>query len=54
MLLCDQRGRVLMSAGQAGFEAFIRSALKPFQAIPFLSSGAAEQLDVGERGVAIS
>ena len=53
-VVCDQRGRVLMSAGQAGFEAFIRSALKPFQAIPFLSSGAAEQLDVGERGIAIS
>jgi L-asparaginase len=45
---------VLLSAGDAGFETFIRSALKPFQAVPFLSSGAADQMDVGERGIAIS
>jgi L-asparaginase len=45
---------VLLSAGDAGFETFIRSALKPFQALPFLSSGAADQMDVGERGIAIS
>ena len=43
-----------MSAGQADYETFIRSALKPFQALPFLSSGAAEQMDVGDRGIAIS
>ena len=35
-------------------ESFIRSALKPFQALPFLSSGTADQLDVDERGIAIS
>jgi L-asparaginase len=45
---------VLLSAGDAGFETFIRSALKPFQALPFLSSGATDQMDVGERGIAIS
>jgi L-asparaginase len=45
---------VLLSGGDAGFETFIRSALKPFQALPFLSSGAADQMDVGERGIAIS
>ena len=53
-VVCDGRGRVLMSAGNPGMESFIRSALKPFQALPFLSSGTADQLDVDERGIAIS
>ncbi|MEB3254349.1 MAG: asparaginase [Synechococcus sp.] len=53
-VVCDVRGRVLMSAGHAGFETFIRSALKPFQAIPFLSSGAAAAIDASDQGIAIS
>jgi L-asparaginase len=43
-----------MRAGQPDFESFIRSALKPFQALPFLSSGAAAQVECGEKGLAIS
>ena len=43
-----------MRAGKANYETFIRSALKPFQALPFLSSGAAAMVDCGERGLAIS
>ena len=53
-VVCDGRGRVLMAAGEASYETFIRSALKPFQALPFVSSGAADQMDVGDRGLAIS
>ena len=53
-VVCDGRGRVLMSAGEARLQTFIRSALKPFQALPFLSSGAAATMDAGERGLAIS
>ena len=53
-VVCDGRGRVLMSAGDPGYETFIRSALKPFQALPFLSSGAAALMEAGERGIAIS
>ena len=53
-VVCDQRGRILMRAGQPNFESFIRSALKPYQALPFLSSGAAAQAECGERGLAIS
>ena len=53
-VVCDGRGRVLMSAGNAGLESFIRSALKPFQALPFLSSGTADQMEVDDRGIAIS
>jgi L-asparaginase len=53
-VVSDARGRMLMRAGSADYESFIRSALKPFQALPFLSSGAAEQMDSGDRGLAIS
>ncbi|MGC6483817.1 MAG: asparaginase [Synechococcus sp.] len=53
-VVCDQRGRVLMRAGQANYETFIRSALKPLQALPFLSSGAAAHVECGDRGIAIS
>ena len=53
-VVCDHRGRILMRAGRADYETFIRSALKPFQAMPLLSSGAAEQFNCGERGLAIS
>ncbi|MFL0723471.1 MAG: asparaginase [Prochlorococcus sp.] len=52
-VVCDGRGRILMRAGCPDFETFIRSALKPFQALPLLSSGAAEQMNCGERGIAI-
>ena len=31
-VVCDQRGRLLMRAGDAQHLSFIRSALKPFQA----------------------
>ena len=40
-VICDKKGRVLMCAGNPEYKSFIRSALKPFQAIPFVSSGAA-------------
>ena len=53
-VVCDQRGRILMRAGRADYESFIRSALKPFQALPFLSSGAAAQVQCGDKGLAIS
>lgn len=52
-VVCDGRGRVLMRAGNVDFETFIRSALKPFQALPFISSGAADHINCGERGLAI-
>ncbi|WP_320674561.1 asparaginase [Prochlorococcus sp. MIT 1341] len=53
-VVCDNKGRNLMAAGEANLETFIRSSLKPFQAIPFLSSGAAEQINAGDSGIAIS
>lgn len=53
-VVCDQRGRVLMRAGDPQLLAFVRSALKPFQATLFVSSGAAERYGAGERGLAIA
>lgn len=54
VVVCDQRGRVLMRAGDPQLLAFVRSALKPFQATVFVSSGAAERVGAGERGLAIA
>jgi L-asparaginase len=53
-VVCDQRGRVLMRAGDPQQLSFIRSALKPFQATVFVSSGAAEMVACGDRGLAIA
>jgi L-asparaginase len=53
-VVCDQRGRVLMRAGEAQQLSFVRSALKPFQATVFVSSGAADRCGCGDRGLAIA
>ena len=47
--ICDTKGRILMKAGSSEYETFIRSALKPFQAIPFLTSGASEKYNVDSK-----
>ena len=36
--ICDTKGRTLKKAGACEYETFIRSALKPFQALPFITS----------------
>jgi L-asparaginase len=48
-VVCDQRGRVLMRAGDPQQLSFIRSALKPFQAQVFVASGAADQAGSDDR-----
>ncbi len=53
-VVTDKKGRVLMQAGNPKYETFVRSALKPFQAIPFLSSGTSEKISIGEKGIAIA
>jgi L-asparaginase len=53
-VVCDQRGRVLMRAGDPQLLGFLRSALKPFQATVYVSSGAAERYGAGDRGLAIA
>lgn len=53
-VVCDGRGRTLMRAGDPQQLSFVRSALKPFQATVFVSSGAADRCNCGERGLAIA
>ncbi len=53
-VVCDRRGRVLMRSGDPQHLSFVRSALKPFQALGFVNSGAADQTGSGDRGLAIA
>ncbi len=52
-VVCDRRGRVLSVAGNAQTTAFVRSALKPFQALAVTSSGTLERYDLSDRDLAI-
>ena len=51
--VCDSRGRVLLVAGNAETSAFIRSALKPFQALAVTSTGTLQKYDLSDRDLAI-
>ena len=53
-VISDKKGRVLMCAGNPEYKSFIRSALKPFQAIPFVSSGAASKISNSSKSIALS
>ena len=53
-VISDKKGRVLMCAGNPEYKTFIRSALKPFQAIPFVSSGAASKIDNASKSIALA
>ena len=52
--ICDTKGRTLMKAGSCEYETFIRSALKPFQALPFLSSGTSERYNLDNKILALA
>ncbi len=53
-VISDKKGRVLMCAGNPEYKSFIRSALKPFQAIPFVSSGASSKIKNSSISIALS
>ena len=53
-VISDKKGRVLMCAGNPEYKSFIRSALKPFQAIPFVSSGAASKIKNTSKSIALA
>jgi len=53
-VITDKKGRVLMCAGNPEYKTFIRSALKPFQAIPFVSSGAASKINNNLKSIALA
>jgi L-asparaginase len=52
-VVSDDRGRVLSVAGNAETAAFVRSALKPFQALAVTSTGTLERYDLSDRDLAI-
>lgn len=51
--VCDSRGRVLLLAGNSGASAFIRSSLKPFQALAVTSTGTLQKYGLSDRDLAI-
>lgn len=52
-VVCDARGRILALAGNGETAAFIRSALKPFQALAVTTTGTMERFDLSDRDLAI-
>ncbi|AKG24096.1 asparaginase [Calothrix sp. 336/3] len=52
-VVCDERGRVLSVAGNSETATFVRSALKPFQALAVTSTGTLERFDLSDRDLAI-
>ncbi len=52
-VVSDDRGRVLSVAGNAETAAFVRSALKPFQALAVTSTGTLERYGLSDRDLAI-
>jgi len=53
VVVCDNRGRVLSIAGSSETAAFIRSALKPFQALAVVKTGTLERYKLNDRDLAI-
>ena len=52
-VVCDDRNRVMLLAGNSQTSTFIRSALKPFQALAITSSGILERYDLTDKDLAI-
>jgi L-asparaginase len=52
-VVSDDRGRVLSVAGNAETAAFVRSALKPFQALAITSTGTLERYGLSDKDLAI-
>ncbi|MBE9047877.1 asparaginase [Pleurocapsales cyanobacterium LEGE 10410] len=51
--VCDSRGRVLLVAGSSQTSTFIRSALKPFQALAVTTTGTLQKYGLSDRDLAI-
>jgi L-asparaginase len=52
-VVCDDRGRVLSVAGNSETATFVRSALKPFQALAVTTTGTLERYNLSDRDLAI-
>ena len=53
VVVCDSRGRNLSVAGNPEMGTFIRSALKPFQALAVTSAGVLERFELDDKDLAI-
>ena len=51
--VCDCRGRILLTAGNSQSGTFIRSALKPFQALAVTTTGTLERYELTDKDLAI-
>ena len=49
----DARGRLLAFAGDPNLETFLRSAAKPFQAIPLLQNGGEAEFELTPEELAV-
>lgn len=52
-VVCDDKGRTLSSAGHPEAEVFVRSGLKPFQALAVTSTGTMETYRLSDKDLAI-
>lgn len=53
VVVADERGRVLAVAGNSTTVSFVRSAMKPFQALAVTSTGVLERFDLNDKDLAI-
>nr|YP_002049439.1 hypothetical protein PCC_0815 [Paulinella chromatophora]ACB43229.1 hypothetical protein PCC_0815 [Paulinella chromatophora] len=53
-VVCDRNAQIIMEIGDSKYQTFIRSALKPLQAILFLVTGAAGRTNFRKRSLAIA
>lgn len=53
VVVADDKGRVLAVAGDPSTVSFMRSAMKPFQALAFTSTGVMERFDLNDQDLAI-
>ncbi|NET52251.1 MAG: asparaginase, partial [Merismopedia sp. SIO2A8] len=52
-IVCDEKGRILSLAGDPETAFFVRSALKPFQALAVNSTGTMERFGLSDKDLAI-
>ncbi|MGB2925578.1 MAG: asparaginase, partial [Limnothrix sp.] len=52
-VVCDTKGRVLSVAGDAESSAFMRSALKPFQALGVVGSGSLSTYNLSDKDLSV-
>jgi L-asparaginase len=51
--ICDHRGRILLVAGNPEISTFVRSSLKPFQALAVTSTGTLQHFELTDKDLAI-